>query len=144
MPEQPAKFILNEYDANVTRYEAFTAKVESLVREMLHEAGVGAHTVTSRVKSRESLGDKLIRPDREYSKLGDVTDVAGVRIITYFADDVDRVAERMGRWFDIDFNNSVDRRETLDPDRFGYLSCTTSWASVPSVRRCLSTGSTVA
>lgn len=123
MPEEdPTESILNEYDATVGRYEAFTAKVERLVREMLHEAGVEAHTVTSRVKSRESLSDKLVRPGREYSKLADVTDVAGVRITTYFADDVDRVAERMGQWFDIDSNNSVDRRETLDPDRFGYLS----------------------
>lgn len=120
--EEPTKPILDQYDASIGRYGDFTAKVEGIGREMLREAGVEPHTVTSRVKSQESLRGKLARPGREYSDLTEVTDVAGVRITTYFADDVDKVAEYIGRWFDVDADNSTDRRDTLDPDRFGYLS----------------------
>jgi putative GTP pyrophosphokinase len=114
--------ILDQYDRSLELYGDFTRKVEDLVKDMLHEAGVRAHTVTSRVKMRESLREKIARPDKNYSELGDVTDIAGVRIITYFADDVDKIAECIERWFEVDRKKSTDRRAALDPDRFGYLS----------------------
>jgi putative GTP pyrophosphokinase len=46
----------------------------------------------------------------------------GVRIITYFRDEVDAVARVIEHEFTIDEANSVDKRMALDPDRFGYLS----------------------
>lgn len=114
--------ILTEYDHDVELYTAFTRKVKELVNEVLRHAGVEAHAVTSRVKSRDSLHRKLIDPDKSYSALVDLTDIAGVRVITYFVDDVDRVAECLEREFFVDRENSIDRRATLDPDQFGYLS----------------------
>ena len=114
--------ILDQYDRRLGLYADFTGKLEELVKEVLRHTGVEAHTVTSRVKKRESLRQKIARPDKSYSELGDVTDIAGVRIVTYFAADVDRVARCLEAEFDIDWENSIDRRAALDPDRFGYLS----------------------
>jgi ppGpp synthetase/RelA/SpoT-type nucleotidyltranferase len=37
-------------------------------------------------------------------------------------DDVDKVAKLMEQEFQVDYENSVDKRALLDPDRFGYLS----------------------
>jgi hypothetical protein len=54
--------------------------------------------------------------------LDEVTDLSGVRITTYFEDDVDRVVGILVDEFLIDSVNSVDKRVLLDPDRFGYLS----------------------
>jgi hypothetical protein len=51
-----------------------------------------------------------------------VTDLLGVRVITYFEDDVDRVVARIEREFDVDPTRSEDKRKLLDPDRFGYAS----------------------
>ncbi|WP_448649274.1 GTP pyrophosphokinase [Pseudomonas corrugata] len=51
-----------------------------------------------------------------------VQSLAGVRIITHFASDLDRVATLVEREFDIDLSNSVDKRMMQDPDRFGYAS----------------------
>ncbi|MGF6349007.1 putative GTP pyrophosphokinase [Variovorax sp. W2I14] len=48
--------------------------------------------------------------------------MAGVRITTYFADDVDRVAETLQSEFEIDQRSSIDKRQYSDPDRFGYQS----------------------
>jgi hypothetical protein len=48
--------------------------------------------------------------------------VCGVRIITHFADDVDRVAKVVEAEFVIDRVNSIDKRATMDPKQFGYLS----------------------
>lgn len=122
MSEEATKPILKQYDRDAELYGSFTRTIESLVREMLREAAVRAYTVTSRVKSRESLRGKLLKRSSAYSDLTDITDIAGVRITTYFADDVDRVAEYVEREFNVDTKNSVDRRAVIDPETFGYLS----------------------
>jgi putative GTP pyrophosphokinase len=53
-----------------------------------------------------------------------VTDLVGARVITYFADDVDRVARIIRNLdnFEIDPRNSVDKRRALQADQFGYQS----------------------
>ncbi|MNV51075.1 GTP pyrophosphokinase YjbM [compost metagenome] len=52
----------------------------------------------------------------------DITDLAGVRVTTYFADHVDLVAETLRSEFIIDESSSIDKRLYADPDRFGYQS----------------------
>ncbi len=122
MAAEHKQTILSQYDEKYDVYAEFVVKVESLVAEILEKAGVRAHSITSRVKDRESLRKKVARPDKDYAELSDITDVAGVRIITYFEDDVDKVARDLETVFVVDRDNSIDRRKTLDPDRFGYLS----------------------
>ena len=52
----------------------------------------------------------------------DITDICGIRLITFFEDEVDAVGAVIKREFTIDQRNSTDKRSLLDPDRFGYLS----------------------
>jgi putative GTP pyrophosphokinase len=114
--------ILREYDDQFPVYNAFTDKVNGLVGELLKDGGLRVHSITSRLKAKDTLRDKLSRAEEDYSKLSDVTDICGLRIITYFADEVDAVARVIEQEFEIDAANSVDKRVLLDPDRFGYLS----------------------
>lgn len=114
--------ILDQYDQERHLYTAFTNKVSSLIAEILRENGIHVHSVTSRVKDRQSLAKKLSRPDCPYSSLSDVTDIAGVRITTYLEDDVSKVAKLLEEEFKVDHQNSGDKGALLDPDRFGYLS----------------------
>jgi putative GTP pyrophosphokinase len=51
-----------------------------------------------------------------------MTDLIGLRIITYYREDVTRIGEVLKGEFLIDEKNSVDKMAALDPDRFGYLS----------------------
>jgi putative GTP pyrophosphokinase len=122
MAEDLEHVILDEYNARVDLYESFAKKIEHLVEDILQETGIQAHSVASRVKDRESLRGKLRKPGNRYRALGDITDIVGVRIITYFANDVDKLAKYIEQEFDVDRKNSTDRRTALDPDRFGYLS----------------------
>jgi putative GTP pyrophosphokinase len=114
--------LLVEFDSHVGAYDAFAEKLRTLVTELLSGHGLKVHSVTARVKSRDSFATKIAREGGRYATIADVTDLAGVRIITYFADDVDRIAEVVRGEFTIDTANSVDKRNLLDPDRFGYLS----------------------
>ncbi|MDQ9171693.1 hypothetical protein Q8A64_14865 [Oxalobacteraceae bacterium R-40] len=116
------ELLLQEYDSKRELFETFTQKAASLLRELLASHNVTVHSVTSRTKDRSSLSKKLSKQGNTYSILGDITDIAGVRITTYFENDVDKVIEIIEREFSIDETNSVDKRALLDPDRFGYLS----------------------
>ena len=114
--------IVREYDERRVVNEAFCKTVERVLTDVLAVAGHRVHSVTSRVKSREHLEAKIRRIAKNYSNLADVTDVVGVRVTTYFEDEVDAIGKLIESEFIVDATNSVDKRTTLDPDRFGYLS----------------------
>jgi GTP pyrophosphokinase len=114
--------LLEQYSGKTPLLEATAAKAETLLHELLDDSEIRIHSISSRVKDKESLRRKLLRPGKEYRKLDDVTDLLGLRIITYFPDEVDAVARVIEEEFSVDPVNSIDRRSTLDPDRFGYLS----------------------
>ena len=122
MDESKAEELLHAFDEKLGTYLDFTQAAHHLIETLLGEHNLRFLSVTSRVKQRESLHAKLRRPDATYVGIDGVTDICGIRIISYFAADVDAIAEVFAAEFDIDSKNSVDRRKTLDPDRFGYLS----------------------
>ncbi len=113
--------IMSEYDAQIPTNTLFTKACARLIEEILTASNVKYHSVTPRVKSRESLRLKALS-STGYQSLSDATDICGVRIITYFADEVDKVAKIIEEEFGIDREHSIDKRNALDPDRFGYLS----------------------
>lgn len=115
------KEILDAYDLNKNKYESFAKTLRSTISGLMLTDGIKTHSISSRVKSRESLEGKVnIKGD--YNCIEDITDVIGVRIITHFSDEVDTIAKIIEREFSIDSLNSIDKRATLEPDRFGYLS----------------------
>lgn len=122
MSEDVQRSILKQYDERVSMYTSFSNKLENLLKDLLNNAGISEHSVNSRVKSKESLRGKLARADKQYADLSEITDLIGLRVITYLADDVDTFAEFVKQQFVIDSNNSVDKRELTEPDRFGYVS----------------------
>lgn len=114
--------ILGSYDEKRECYADLARVVSVLLETVVAEAGVVLHSSTYRCKDRQSLAKKIGLPGKSYSEISDVTDIAGVRLTTYFADDVDKVADAIRAEFCIDEGSSVDKRIKSDPDRFGYLS----------------------
>jgi len=106
-------------------YESFSEKVKELIKGFLEVQNVTVHSVSSRCKTLESLevkAQKKIDKGSEYTDLKSVTDLAGVRVITHFASDVDQIAKIVEHEFNVDFANSIDKRVAQEPDRFGYTS----------------------
>ncbi|MFG2835568.1 GTP pyrophosphokinase family protein [Streptomyces zaomyceticus] len=112
----------NDYEDFAEPLRNYAPALESLMRGLLLSRGIQIHYVRSRVKAKASTIRKLEDPAKNYTGISDLTDMLGVRIVTYFPDDVDRVAEVIRQEFEIDDENSIDKRSLLDPDRFGYLS----------------------
>lgn len=115
--------LLDEYDSNLALYSAFRVSAETALKELIRLEGIRIHSVTSRTKARDSFFEKLDRDGKSgYEDICDITDIVGIRVITHMEDEVDRVGDLIKREFFVDINNSVDKRQALDPDRFGYLS----------------------
>lgn len=114
--------IIEQYREQHDKYQGFCNTVCTLLRGLLQSQGLKYHSVDGRVKTEKSLADKMARKQDKYCDLCDITDIAGVRIITYYSDEVDAIAELVEREFDVDQENTIDKRKALDPDRFGYLS----------------------
>lgn len=124
MEEKTSKkhIILEEYDDNIRLYQCFLDEIEHQIKSILQTSDFTVNAITSRLKSRESLLGKLKRKPNKYSNLSDITDIVGIRIITYFSEDVDKISDIVENEFEIDRVNSIDRRESMEPDRFGYCS----------------------
>ena len=102
------------------REEAF--KIREQLQATLDQAGLVVAGIEQRVKSERSLIGKLELKGGKYQQLGDLTDIIGLRVITFYIDDVDKVATAIERLYTIDWENSVDKRRAHDLDSFGYLS----------------------
>jgi putative GTP pyrophosphokinase len=114
-----------EYEQITKLLPAFGAALERLVEHLLQADKIRFHGVNCRVKSKDSAGRKVARKvaaEGAPRSLATVTDLLGLRVVTYFRDEVDAAAKVIEREFVIDEENSVDKRSVLDPDRFGYLS----------------------
>ena len=116
------EMILNEYREKLPVFEKMKGVVLDLLRTCLNEKGILVSGLEARVKTEQSLAGKLELKGYKYHTLDDVTDIVGARIITYYSDEVDIISALAEKMFDIDWDNSVDKRKMLEIDRFGYLS----------------------
>lgn len=98
------------------------SKIKRQLQECLAEAGIVVASIESRVKSEDSLAGKLELKGSKYKSLADITDILGLRVITFYFDDVDIVASAVERLFEVDWENSVDKRRLHEVDSFGYQS----------------------
>lgn len=113
--------LVGDYEARQAQFEALRLAARAHLGRLLTEANLNIHHVTSRVKKPASLADKLRRKPGRYPLLEDVTDLVGVRVITYFESDVNVVSRLVEGAYEVDWINSVDKSKMRDPDRFGYM-----------------------
>jgi len=116
------QMIMDEYREALPQLEQMKRDVLTTLQESLERSGIVVTAVEARIKTEESLAGKLALKGAKYATLSDITDVLGVRVITFYTDDVDRIASMAEQLFEIDWNNSVDKSRLHQLDSFGYNS----------------------
>ena len=114
--------LLEQYRALLPVYTQMVEVIPEKLKGFFAEAGIIVASVEHRVKTEKSLAGKIRLKGHKYNSIYDITDLVGIRVITFYTDDVDKVASILERLFEIDWENSIDKRKVLEIDSFGYLS----------------------
>lgn len=89
--------------------------------EFLRDEGVPlACPVDGRIKSWTSLQDKAVRKQLDITRVTEVLDVVGLRVVVLFESDVDRAGIAVERLFK--FHERQHTQSRLVEDQFGYAS----------------------
>ena len=110
------------------RYEAFAWAVREILLQALRSSDITVNSVEARAKEPESFGAKAEAPSDndsrspKYSRpLDEITDLAGVRIITFFPRDVATIGQCIREQFDVIEYTDLSRT-LIQEERFGYQS----------------------
>ena len=114
--------ILEEYRKRIGIFEVMKDVAIRTIRDALEESRIAVTAVEGRVKSEKSLAGKLALKGHKYRELSDLTDLFGARIITFYSDEVDKIAALIQEKFEVDWENSVDKRKQHSLESFGYMS----------------------
>lgn len=110
-----------QYEKVRPDYLRFTSKIQSLVEDLLQARGIGFHVIESRTKEISSFREKITRTSKSYSDpLTELTDLSGLRIVTYYQSDASLATELIKAEFDIDNSNSIEHSPC--GAEFGYRS----------------------
>jgi putative GTP pyrophosphokinase len=109
-------------------YENLADVVARVLQECLNRRHIKVHSVQHRAKDPSSFGHKAAIPsdvDPSSPKYGDplneITDLAGVRVITHFPGTLNEVDRLLSEEFDV-VEKSNKGLELIEEDRFGYQS----------------------
>lgn len=114
--------LCNNYKENIEFYKKFTDDVVCLLKKLIEINNIQVRSINGRSKDLESLETKIVKKNYKYKSLSEITDLSGIRVITYYHDDVYRVEEMIRNNFIVDPENSIDKAKSMEYDRFGYLS----------------------
>ena len=116
------EMLLRQYRKLCPMLQQLADEASRLLQEALREQGIYITAMEHRVKTEKSLIGKLELKGAKYKSIDDITDLVGLRVITFYTDEVDKVAAIAKRLFDIDWQESVDKRKLHELDAFGYNS----------------------
>lgn len=116
------QMLMDQYHERQAVYQQIAQIADQTLRQALKEQHVMVIALEHRVKTESSLAGKLELKGAKYHTLDDVTDILGMRVVTFYGDDVDKVAAIVNECFQVDWSNSVDKRKLHRLDSFGYNS----------------------
>lgn len=126
-----------KYEERLPKYKRLGRNLKQALETFLDDAGIDVVSVTYRVKDFNSFFEKIKRKNYK-NPFQETEDICGVRIVSYYPSDLDKITQIINNEFDI--QESIDKAELLEPDRFGYrsihliLTVKKDWLKAPNYR----------
>ncbi|MEV6103953.1 hypothetical protein AB0M28_04435 [Streptomyces sp. NPDC051940] len=114
----PRTKALESYEGAYPLYQQFAVTLKNLTQNFCEQHGMKIQTVEARAKEPASVLGKLDRHPG-YRTLSDIEDLCGVRVVTFYLDDIQRVRNMLRAEFEI---LKEESRQASSPDAFGYRS----------------------
>lgn len=126
--EAHSRAAVAEYEHVRPKYESLCKVLEDVVSKALASAALKVASIEGRAKSLKSFQRKASEPSEgepnqpKYAEpLVEITDLAGLRIIAFFLDDLRTIEQMIGTEFEV--VERSDKSELLiEGERFGYRS----------------------
>lgn len=108
--------IIQDYFERKPLFESLCSEVVYILKKRLKDAGIETALVISRVKTLNSFLGKIERKNYRFP-FQETTDLAGVRVVYLYKDDLNKIKEVVNR--NLKVVEEVDKTQN-DVDRFGY------------------------
>ncbi|SEW00533.1 ppGpp synthetase catalytic domain-containing protein (RelA/SpoT-type nucleotidyltranferase) [Chitinophaga sp. YR573] len=131
----------SSYPEKYKQYDELGKLLVQAISKILQDENIKVHAIYHRAKDLDSLIGKIASKDNKYSTLEEITDLSGLRVITYLESDVEKVEKILRTHLIIDESNSVDKRRK-EANEFGYKSLhlvstlQENWLSNPIYKSC--------
>jgi putative GTP pyrophosphokinase len=126
--ESHRKIAVEQYAKKRKHYEEFAWEIENILTEAIETHKLKISEVQSRAKDEKSFGKKAMSANEQNPEepkyknpMSGITDLAGVRVITFFPSTVEEVCELIRKEFEV--IERVDHTASAELEqRLGYLS----------------------
>lgn len=105
----------------IPHHERLTSSVKKLIESLLKNASIDYLDISGRTKDISGIKEKIIRKDYSNPSI-QMTDISGIRIITFLERQVDQICELIRTTFNVRGDDSFDKSSLLGNDRIGYRS----------------------
>ncbi|MFO7852649.1 MAG: RyR domain-containing protein [Bacteroidota bacterium] len=113
---------VEEYKKRYDNYVLFAEVLEKVLKEAAKKYAP-LSIVQTRPKAIASFAEKCERKKTKYNDpVNQLTDLCGGRVIVHTIDEVKAVSAFIEKYFEIDYDNSIDVSQRLKPSEFGYRS----------------------
>lgn len=111
------------FDGNIHHYKTLAAMVAATLKSALDGHGISYVDIPYREKAKKSFLKKLEDKKKKKDYLpSDMTDLAGIRVITLIESDIQKVSDLIHQMFNVHKEDSVNKTESLGEDKVGYRS----------------------
>ena len=112
----------DRYIASYSLYRDYTKRLEHLVQALLEQIDLDLFHLESSTESIDNFVERLRNSEGEVGSLEEIPDLSCIRVILYFAEDLEKVSRLVEEEFTVYPLQSVPFDDLRDPDAYGYRS----------------------
>ncbi len=112
----------DRYIASYSLYRDYTKRLEHLVQDLLEQIDLDLFHIESSTENINDFLERLKNSRENVTSLEDIPDLSCIRVILYFAEDLEKVSRLVEEEFTVYPLQSVAFDALRDPDAYGYRS----------------------